>query len=129
MRDFNNGGDIIGNVTIHDNSVEYKPLNQCSNEELAYEEKHRQDILNKEQDRKNSIFFKFIGVSVGLCIIAFLWYSFSGGHSFASTALGASGVLLAFFSIGIVDTKTEFENRQISVLHEIHMLFRERGVR
>lgn len=129
MRDFTNGGDINGDVVINDNSVEYKPLDQCTNEELYHEEKHRRMILNNETSRKNGFFIKFILFSVGLCVLAYVWFQVNGSHSLASTILGLIGVMCGFVTLSQANTQTDFERRQRATLREINMLLRERGVR
>ncbi|WP_413665447.1 hypothetical protein ACG1BZ_09740 [Microbulbifer sp. CNSA002] len=128
MRDFNSG-DINGDVVINDNSNEHKLLIHCSNEELIHEERHRQEVLEKERSRKNGAFLKFILFSATLCVAAYVWYQFNGGHSIASTLLGAVGAITGFSTFAQSDQTTEFEQRQLAALKEIHMILRERGVR
>jgi hypothetical protein len=57
---------------------------------LIHEESHREDNLSKERSRKNSVFPEFISFSAFLCVFAYIWFQFNGGHSLASTLLGAA---------------------------------------
>jgi hypothetical protein len=95
---------------------------------LIHEESHREDNLSKERSRKNSVFLEFISFSAFLCVFAYIWFQFNGGHSLASTLLGAAGVITGFSTLLNTDP-TEFEQRQLAALKEIHMILRERGVR
>lgn len=128
MRDFNSG-DINGDVTINDNSTEHKLLIHCSNEELIHEEQHRHEILRKEKSRQRSVFLKFALFSALMLGAAFVWFQITGSHSIASTILGAIGAISGYVTLTQSSEKTEFENRQIAALNEIHMILRERGAR
>jgi uncharacterized membrane protein YdbT with pleckstrin-like domain len=128
LRDFN-AQNIGGNVIINDNSNQFKPLNQCTNEELTHEEQHRARLLDKERSHKNSVFQWSIVVAVLFLVVAYLWYQFNGEYRVGTTMLTAIGVIVGFSAFSASGRKSDFEKRQIAALHEIHMILRERGVR
>ena len=128
MRDFN-AKNIGGNVIINDSSSEYKPLVQCSIEELLHEEMHRRSLLDKERSRKNRLFLWCIVAAILFLVAAYIWYQFKGEHSLGSSVIGVIGVLIGFTTFSGSDYKSEFEKRQIATLNEINMILRERGAR
>jgi hypothetical protein len=130
VKDFNSG-DIHGDVTINDNSSnnEYKLLANCSNEELRYEEKHRRALLNKERSRKYNIFWKSLAFSAILLLVAACYFYILDEMNTVTLAIGAAGIMIGMASLKQSDIVTNFEQRQIATLNEIHTLLRERGVR
>jgi len=130
LRDFNSG-DIHGDVIINDNSEtnEYKLLINCNNEELLHEEKHRHSLLRKERSRKNSVTWKSIAFAALLLLIAAGWFYFQGTMNAVTLLVGAAGVMTGMATLQQADKQTQFEQRQIATLNEIHTLLRERGFR
>jgi hypothetical protein len=128
LRDFK-ARDIGGDVIINDNPQEHKLLIHCSNEELYHEEEHRNNILRKEKSRKNNVTLKFLGISGVLFLIASAWFYFKGEMNAVSLLVGGASAIFGFATLQQADVPTEFERRQLAVLHEIHMLLRERGAR
>jgi len=130
LRDFNSG-DIHGDVTIQDNSDnnEYKLLIHYNNEELLAEEKHRREVLNKERSRKNSVIWKFLGLSGLMLLVAAVWFLIQNEMNLVSFLTGAAGVLTGFATLQQADKSTPFEQRQVAALNEINALLRERGAR
>ncbi|MGR5414119.1 hypothetical protein ACPV52_15355 [Vibrio astriarenae] len=128
MRDFREN-QIVGNVTITDNSSEHKLLCQCSSEELISEERHRKALLSNERKRKNVRIFNVLSFCACVFIAAALWYWFKGRLDMVSVSLGFVSVVLTFFTLQGSEQRTEFELRQVHALNEISMLLRERGAR
>ena len=128
MRDFKSGN-IGGDVYIEDNSFEYKPLGQLSDDELIKEEKNRNSLLENERVDKHKNFLRTMAFAVILIIIAASWFFYKGDMNSMTFLLGAAGVIVALVSIRNMDEPSEFEVRQVQALNEIHMLLRERGVR
>jgi len=128
LRDFK-ARDINGDVVINDNSTEHKLLIHCSIEELVHEEKHRNEILGKERKRKNTVVYKFLGLSALLLLLAAGWFYIEGQMNLVSFLLGGAGVLMGYGTLQQAEKSTDFEQRQIATLNEIHMILRERGSR
>lgn len=130
MRDFRANGDINvhGDVVITDNSQQtYKPLTQCSNEELRAERSHRFQLLEEEKNRKSRFALSFILIAVIAGIVLAAWYFISGKVELAMFGVGIAGVVMPVAaSFKIAEQQTQFEARQIQALNEIQMLLRER---
>lgn len=132
MRDINAGRDINvdGPVIITDNSQQqYKLLIHCTNEELLEEEPLRKQNLALERKGKLNRFLVFIAFAALLAFAAATWYWFKGEMDAFSLVSGATGLMLGIASLKIWEHPTEFEQRQIDALNEIHMILKERGVR
>lgn len=132
MRDIKAGRDINvdGQLIINDNSQqEYKLLIHCTNEELLDEEPHRKQNLAHERKAKLNRFLGFIALAALLVCCAAVWYWFNGKMDAFALVSGVAGLMLGFASLKIWEHPTEFEQRQIDALREIHMILRERGVR
>lgn len=133
MRDINAGRDINveGQVIINDHSSQsqYKLLINCSNEELLEEEPHRKQNLTHERKAKLNRFLGFIGIASLLALAAATWYWINGKMDAFSLVSGAAGLIVGIASLKIWEQPTEFEQRQVDALREIHLLLKERGVR
>lgn len=130
MRDFKAGRDINvgGDVHIHDESTQPKLFVLCTNEELFDERVHRKSVLAGERKRKfkrlaSAWLFSGVVLSGGA-----LWFYANGQANFSSLLLGLGGLAVAFASVKIFEQPTEFEQRQLAALKEIHHILRERGV-
>jgi hypothetical protein len=129
LRDFHAGGDINvnGDVNITDNSQQYKPLNQCTNEELYEERQHRKYVLKKERQSKlNRLGLVWVVLGVLLASVG-LYLFFIGQRDYCFLSLGIGGVLGLFATSKVIETPTVFEERQIATLNEIKNVLRERG--
>lgn len=132
MNNFNNGRDINvnGNFVINDNSSNYiyKPINQCTKEELIEEYNHRQNLLREEIRNKKINSFKK-AISLFIIMIVFLGFHFFyfGQKDLAQLVIAIGSfiapVILYFSSI---EVQTEFEKRQILIINEINHLYKER---
>jgi len=130
MRDFKAGRDINvgGDVHIHDESSHPKLLVLCSNEELVDERVHRKAVLSGERKHKfKRLAFVWLVSGVVLAVGA-LWFYATGRSNFSSLLLGFGGLAIAFASVKVFEQPTEFEQRQLAALKEIHHILRERGV-
>jgi hypothetical protein len=130
MRDFKAGRDINvgGDVHIHDESSQPKLLVLCTNEELFDERVHRKSVLAGERKRKfkrlaSAWLFSGVVLAGGA-----LWFYANGQANFSSLLLGLGGLAVAFASVKVFEQPTEFEQRQLAALKEIHHILRERGV-
>ncbi|MFP3758855.1 hypothetical protein SB751_33780, partial [Cupriavidus sp. SIMBA_020] len=72
MRDFRVGRDInvLGDMIVHDESQQYKPLAQCSSPELLDEERHRHEVLEDERRGKFNKLMLAFGVVAVLLFLA-----------------------------------------------------------
>lgn len=130
MRDFKAGRDINvgGDVHIHDESFQPKLLILCSNEELFDERFHRKAVLSGERKRKlKRLAFAWLFSGIVLAAGA-LWFYVNGQSNLSSLLLGFGGLAVAFTSVKVFEQPTEFEQRQLAALKEIHHILRERGV-
>ena len=130
MRDFKAGRDINvgGDVHIHDESSQPKLLVLCTNEELFDERIHRKSVLAGERKRKfkrlaSAWLFSGVVLAGGA-----LWFYANSQANFSSLLLGLGGLAVAFASVKVFEQPTEFEQRQLAALKEIHHILRERGV-
>jgi hypothetical protein len=129
MRDFKAGRDINvgGDVHIHDGSTQPKLLVLCSNEELLDERAHRKVVLSGERKRKiKRIAFAWLVSGVVLTAGA-VWFYANGQSNFSSLLLGFGSLAVAFASIKVFEQPSDFEQRQLAALKEIHHILRERG--
>ncbi len=130
MRDFKAGRDINvgGDVYIRDESSQPKLLVLCTNEELSDERTHRKAVLSGERKRKfKRLTFTWLFSGIVLSAGA-LWFYANGQSNFSSLLLGFGGLAVAFASVKVFEQPTEFEQRQLAALKEIHHILRERGV-
>ncbi len=130
MRDFFTGRDmhVKGDINITDNSQQYKPLNQCTIEELVNERQYRTSLLKKEQRLKlNRLGLVLVVFGIILAGVA-LFYYLKGRKDISSLILGLGGILVGLASYKAFENPTEFEGRQISALNEIKYLLREHGI-
>lgn len=129
MRDFNAGRDINvgGDIHIHDESSQPKLLILCTNQELFDERAHRKEVLacERKQKFKRLVFFWLLS-GVVLSALA-LWFYVTGNSNLSSLLLGFGGLAIAFASVKVFEQPTEFEQRQLAALKEIHHILRERG--
>ncbi len=130
MRDFKAGRDIHigGDVYIHDESLQPKLLVLCTNKELFDERAHRKSVLAAERKRK---FKRVASVWVFLGVIlagSAVWFYANGQANFSSLLLGLGGLAVALASVKVFEQPTEFEQRQLGALKEIHHILRERGI-
>ena len=127
MRDFTNGGDINGDVTINEgDQVTYKSLDQCTPEELRHEYRHRENLARQERTRINgfALFFIKIAVVVGICLS--IWYAISGNFSNAMFLIGLVGVgMPVIVAIKAGEQQSEFEQRQLNTMKYINTRLRE----
>jgi hypothetical protein len=131
MRDFKVGRDINvgGDLHVVDQSQEFKPLAQCTNDELVQEREHRKALVARERADRNKRWLISMAVAGLLLFIASTWYWFHGKNDLFSLLSGAAGVVLALGTLRFGDEPTRFEGRQLEALDEIQMLLRERGIR
>jgi hypothetical protein len=131
MKDIRSGRDINvhGDLTINDNSSEYKLIIHCNNNELFEEEKHRRKILRNERTAKFKRFIPIWATCAVALAFAALWYWLQGKMDLFSLLSGASGLIFGISSLSTYDKPNSFEQRQLDVLDEIHDLLRDRGVR
>lgn len=131
MKDIKSGRDINihGDLTINDNSTEYKLLIHCSNKELIEEEKHRRKILKNEHSAKLQRFIPIWTTCAVALAFAAIWYWLNGKIDVYSLLSGTSGTMLALASLSSYEKPNNFEQRQIDALEEIHNLLRDRGAR
>ena len=118
------GGDII----VGDNNQNRSRFFiDCSNEELYVEREHRQKKLANERKRIfNRIALVWVSAAVALAI-AYLWlYFIENKKDIANVCATLAPLLLAFATIKLRETPTEFELRQQLALKEIDMILRER---
>lgn len=131
MKDIKSGRDINihGDLTINDNSSEYKLLSHCNNNELVAEEKHRFQILSNERAAKFKRFIPIWSLCALALAFAALWYWLHGKMDLFSLLSGASGLILGLSSVSTYEKPNTFEQRQINALEEINDLLRDRGAR
>jgi len=129
MRDFNSG-DIHGDVNINDHSsTPYKLLIHCSVEELLEDERHRKALLEKEQEARRTRVYSLLGIAVLVGLVASGWFFVMGRMDTVTFVLGGVALIVAYVAAKGSDARTDFEQRQINTLREIHTLLRERGAR
>lgn len=130
MRDFKAGRDInvVGDVYIHDESTQPKPLALCSNKELIAERVWRNKTLSDERNRKWKwlaiCWLAVIFVLAGAAIRSY----FQGDFQQMSLLLGLGAIGATLMTAKFLEKPTEFEQRQLDALKEIGYLLRERGV-
>ena len=131
MRDFKAGCDINvgGDLHVGDQSQEFKPLAQCTNNDLFREREHREALVARERAGRNKKWLILMAVAGVLLFTAGTWYWFHGKNDLFSLLSGAAGVVLALATLRFGDEPTRFERRQLKALDEIRMLLRERGIR
>jgi hypothetical protein len=129
VRDFNAGRDVHvgGDLIIQDGSELYKPLSQCSKEELPAEREHRDALAAKERRRRQK--WQIYGIEIAVVTFA----PFQLGLVSESSNTVLSIIQVAGFVLGIATflggaRPTEFEQRQLATLDEITHLLRERRV-
>lgn len=129
MRDFKNGGDINGNVTINEvEQVTYKSLDQCTPEELRQEYLHRESLAQQERKRINRFAFFFIKIAIVVGIALSIWYAISGNFNNAMFMIGLAGIgMPVAIAIKTGEQKTEFELRQLNTMRYIKTRLREIG--
>jgi len=132
MKDVTAGRDITidGDVSITNTAnSEFKPLNECSSDELFDERRHRNGLLKDERRKKNRKIFTFIKIAFFVILILVIWYYFSNKIDLIMFLVALLGVVLPVSTaIKLSEVQTMFELRQIAALNEIAMLLRERGV-
>lgn len=132
MRDLRAGGDINvgGDVIINDHAEEvYKPLSQCSNEELKMEREHRRLLLEEEQGRRTKLAIGAALIAVAVGIALAIWHYFSEKVELAMFGIGFAGIFMPVAAaFKIAEQQSDFEIRQIQALDEIQNLLRERRV-
>jgi len=129
MRDFKSG-DIHGDVNINDNSsTSYKLLIHCSTTELLDEEQYRRSLLEREQATRWGRVYKLLGVAVLAGLVAAVWLFLEGRMDAVTLVLGLCALVVGYAAVKGSTIRTDFEQRQIDALQEIHTLLRERGAR
>ncbi len=85
-------------------------------------------VLSRERKRKfKRLAFAWLVSGIVLAAGA-LWFYANGQSNFSSLLLGFGGLAVAFASVKVFEQPTEFEQRQLAALKEIHHILRERGV-
>ncbi|PZS51088.1 hypothetical protein [Stenotrophomonas maltophilia] len=129
MRDFKSG-DIHGDVNINDgSSTPYKLLIHCSATELLDEERYRRSLLDREQATRWGRVYKLLGVAVLAGLVAAVWLFLEGRMDAVTLVLGLFALVVGYAAVKGSTIRTDFEQRQIDALQEIHTLLRERGAR
>ena len=129
MRDFKSG-DIHGDVNINDgSSTSYKLLIHCSATELLDEERYRRSLLDREQSTRWGRVYKLLGVAVLAGLVAAVWLFLEGRMDAVTLVLGLFALVVGYAAVKGSTIRTDFEQRQIDALQEIHTLLRERGAR
>ncbi|MBI5747870.1 MAG: hypothetical protein HZA00_02010 [Nitrospinae bacterium] len=125
-RDINVHGNV--NISHRDQNI-YKPLAYSANEELFAERRHKQGLLQKEEQRKNKVAFRFIKTALAVLVVLAVWYFIQGSVTLSMFLIGFVGVFVPFvIAMQTMQQQTEFEVRQLAILKEISILLRERGV-
>lgn len=129
MRDFKSG-DIHGDVNINDgSSTSYKLLIHCSATGLLDEERYRRSLLDREQATRWGRVYKLLGVAVLAGLVAAVWLFLEGRMDAVTLVLGLFALVVGYAAVKGSTIRTDFEQRQIDALQEIHTLLRERGAR
>lgn len=131
MRDFTIEGPINaqGDVIIHDQSNQYKPFDQCSNDELFLEEDFHYNRLEQEQHRTDKIVLRGFLFAVCLLFVTFIWGYLLNNWDMISGVSGVLGVLLAYLTLVRSDKPTRFQLILLERLQAIDDILRLRGVR
>ena len=134
MRDFTAGRDInVGrDLYIQEEANQlYKPLAQCTNEELYPERDHRKMLLRKENKRKllTGVYLT-LGAEVLVCA-AGLWFYIHPSQLFPGlhTIIFSAGAILVPCGILrlVFEHPSPFEQTLKAELQEINILLRKRG--
>jgi hypothetical protein len=59
--------------------------------------------------------------------VAAVYFYLIGQSNLSSLIMGGAGIFMAFATMKVTETPTDFEQRQMASLNEIRTLLRERG--
>lgn len=120
----NAGGDIIvGN----NNTSGSKLWVDCSNDELREDFHHRKKLLRDERLSKwKRIAIVWLAVGT-IAAVAAVYFYLVGQSNLSGLIMGGAGIFMAFATMKVTETPTDFEQRQMASLNEIRTLLRERG--
>ena len=129
MRDFTNGGDINGNVTIVDKSSSnnYIPFEEMNVAQLHASLEHHKKLARKERANIDKACFRLFKFALAIGVILAIWYFFAGKISIAMFLIGLVGIgMPVTIAINTGEKRSEFEQRQINTINYLITLIRER---
>ncbi len=131
MRDLKNDGQISvhGDFNVFDYSKnEYKPLIECSNEELFLERPLRQENIRYEQAKKVKRLKPFYALSAILFFAAAGWAMINGKTDLASFIMGSASLFLTYQSLKATIVPNSFQVEEQNAVNEISKLLKQRRV-
>lgn len=122
----NAGRDIIlGN----NNTSGSKLWVDCSSDELR-EDFHRRKKLLRDESLSKWKRIAIVWLAVGIiAAVAAVYFYLVGQSNLSGLIMGGAGVFMAFATMKVTETPSEFEQRQMNSLKEIKTLLKERGQR
>jgi hypothetical protein len=128
MRDFTNGGDINGDVTINEtNNNGYISFEEMNVDQLQYSLNHHQKLASEEREKINKVSFYLLGFSLLVGGILSIWYFINGGIANSMFFIGIVGVgMPVLLAIKNGERRSVFEQRQINTINNLITLIRER---
>ena len=132
MSDISVGGNISagGDVVLGDNNKNGSKLwVDSSSDELREDFYYRKKLLSSERVSKWKR-IAIAGLVVGaIAAVAAVYFYLVGQANLSSLIMGGAGIFMAFATMKVTETPTDFEQRQMASLNEIRTLLRERGER
>jgi len=129
MRDFTNGGDINGDVTINENNHNngYMLFEEMNVEQLQNSLQHHQGLASEERSKINKISFYLLGFALVVGAVLSIWYFINGGVANSMFMIGIVGIgMPVLLAIKNGERRSTFEQGQINTINNLITLIRER---
>jgi hypothetical protein len=127
MRDFNNSGEVNGDVIINSSNNGYIKFEEMNLEQLRQSLGHHQNLEKGERARRIGISLKLLVIPLIVGVLVSIWYFINGGPENAMYLISLVGVLAPLYlSFTNIEKRSDFEIRQINTINYLVSLIRER---
>jgi hypothetical protein len=128
MRDFTNGGDINGDVTITESNPNgYMKFEDMNVEQLQHSLNHHSNLAREERANNNVFSYVLLGIALFVAFFLSVWYLINGNINNSMFLLGVVGIGVPIFgALKNSEHQSIFERRQINTINYLATLIRER---